>query len=100
MQKNPLQNPKERNLANSIELDLFFRRGFVKNEAIPEFICEVAFGRFTEIVYQIMRYKIQKKKKKSSKLVLESYPFTLYIFIKKIQLFKNLESFLRKISIS
>ena len=70
------------NLSKKDTLCLLFLWRFVKKWAIPEFICDQTFWRFTEDVYKILRYKIQKKLPISRKYVLESCPFTPYIFIK------------------
>ena len=70
---------KKNQITNFIKLDLpscplipiiFIKRytrsifvcHFVKNCAIPEFICELTFWRFTGDVYKILRYKIRRKK--------------------------------------
>ena len=48
------------NLYKKDTLGLLFLWRFVENWAIPEFICEKTFWRFTEDVYKILCYKIQK----------------------------------------
>ena len=113
--KKTLQNPKK--IPNSIKLDplscplipvifkketlgLLFLLRFVKNWEIPEFTSKQTFWRFNEDVYKILRYKISKKPTISQNCVLESFPFTPYIFIKRYTWSINFETLHWKLSIS
>ena len=79
----------------------FFLWHFVESWAIPEFICETTFWRFSEDVYKILCYKIQKKNPHFSKICPRVFSFTPYIFIKKKYTWSiNFETILWKLNIS
>ena len=109
---------RKKNLTNSIKLDLpscpliplIFIKRYTRCIIFVMFCLKLSNSwtylwttswRFAEDIYKILRYKILKKKLPISlKYILENFPFTPYIFIKKYIWSNNFEKIHWKLSIS
>ena len=109
--KKKLQNPKKKKLPKSIKPDplscplipVIFINRYTRSIIFVTFCWKLSnswiyswktFWRFTEDVYKILCYKIRSKKKIPipPKYVLESFPFTPCIFIKRYTWSSNFET--------